>query len=105
MLYALCKVISPLYKLVTEVIFWFVMYMDKSIESTHCERVHFQKLNSVALSKINISPSAPDLELMFFPLWYWPIMNAHIKQQQDKALETDFIDSQKSTPNLRTFWH
>ena len=25
-------------------------------------------------------------------------MNAHTKQQQDKVLETDFIDSQKSDP-------
>ena len=42
------------------------------------------------------SPAAPDLELILFPLWYWPIMNAHKKQQQDKVFETDFIDSQKS---------
>ena len=48
-----------------------------------------------SLSKINISPAAPDLELILFPLWYWPIMNAHTKQQQDKGFETDFIDSQK----------
>ena len=87
-----------LYKLVTEVMLWFVMYMNKSIKSTHHEHVHSQGLNSVALllSKINISPAAPDLELMLFPLWYWPIMNAHTKQQQDKVLETDFTDSQKS---------
>ena len=34
-----------------------------------------------SLSKNNISPAAPDLELILFPLWYWPIMNAHTKQQ------------------------
>ena len=51
-----------------------------------------------SLSKSNISPAAPDLELILFPLWYWPIMNAHTKQQQDKVFETDFIDSQKSAP-------
>ena len=45
--------------------------------------------------KINIVPAAPDLELILFPLLYWPIMNAHTKQQQDKVFETDFIDSQK----------
>ena len=45
-----------------------------------------------------LSQCAPDLELILFPLWYWPIMNAHTKQQQDKGLETDFIDSQKSDP-------
>ena len=50
------------------------------------------------ISKNNISPPAPDLELMLFPLWYWPIMNALTKQQQDKVFETDFIDSQKSDP-------
>ena len=33
-----------------------------------------------------------------FSLWYWPIMNAHTKQQQDKVFETDFIDSQTSDP-------
>ena len=49
--------------------------------------------------------AAPDLELILFPLWYWLIMNAHTKQQQDKVFETDFIDSQKSDPHLRTFWH
>ena len=53
---------------------------------------HFQKNN--------ISPAAPDLELILFSLWYWPIMNAHTKQQQDKVFETDFIDSQKSDPSF-----
>jgi len=51
-----------------------------------------------SLSKINISPAAPDSELILFPLWYWPVMNAHAKQQQDKVFETDFIDSQKPNP-------
>ena len=51
-----------------------------------------------SLSKINISPAAPDVELILFPLWYWPIMNAHTKQQRDKVFETDFIVSQKSNP-------
>ena len=56
--------------------------------------------------KINIAPVAPDLEHILLPLWYWPIMNAHTKQQQDKVFQTDFIDSQKSDPiHLRTFWH
>ena len=50
-----------------------------------------------SLSK-NIFPAAPDLELILFPLWYWPVMNAHTKQQQDTVFETDFIDSQKSDP-------
>ena len=36
-----------------------------------------------SLSKSNISPAAPDLELRLFPLWYWPTMNAHTKQQQN----------------------
>ena len=75
------------------------MYVNESIESTHRERVHsgvefrgafhFQKKKS---------PAAPDLELILFPLWYWPIMNAHTKQQQDKVFQKDFIDSQKSDP-------
>ena len=51
-----------------------------------------------SLSKNNISPAVPDLELILFPLWYWPIMNAHTKQQQDKVFESDFTDSQKSDP-------
>ena len=51
-----------------------------------------------SLSKNNISPAAPDLELILFPQWYWPIMNTHTKQQQDKVFQTDFIDSQKSDP-------
>ena len=51
-----------------------------------------------SLSKNNISPAAPDLELVLLPLWYWPIMNAHTKQPQDKVFETDFTDSQKSDP-------
>ena len=51
-----------------------------------------------SLSKNNISPAAPDLELILAPLWYWPIMNIHTKQQQDKVFETDFIDSQISDP-------
>ena len=59
-----------------------------------------------SLSKNKISPAAPDLELVLFLLWFWPIMNTHTKQQQDKLFETDFIDSQKSDPiHLRTFWH
>ena len=51
-----------------------------------------------SLSKNNISPAASDLELILFPLWYWPIMNAYTKQQQDKVFQTDFIDSQKYDP-------
>ena len=92
--------ISPLSKSVTEVMFWFVMYMSESIESTHRERVLFQGSNFVALFtfKNNISPAAPDLELILFPLWYWLIMNACTKQQEDEVFETDFIDSQKSDP-------
>ena len=60
----------------------------------------FQGLNFMALFtfKKKNSPRAPDLELILFPLWYWPIMNTHSKQQQDKVFETDFIDSQKSNP-------
>ena len=50
-----------------------------------------------SLSK-NISLAAPDLELILFLLWYWPIMNTHTKQQQDKVFETDFINSLKPTP-------
>ena len=49
MLYALCKAISSLYKLVTEVMFWFVMYINKSNESTHHEHVHFQGSNFLVL--------------------------------------------------------
>ena len=45
-----------------------------------------------SLSKNNISPAAPDLELILFPLWYWPVMNAHTNQQ-DKVFE-------KSDPTL-----
>ena len=51
-----------------------------------------------SLSKNNISPAAPDLELILFPLLYWAIMNTHTKQQQDKMFETDSIDGQKSDP-------
>ena len=32
-------------------------------------------------------------------------MNTYTKQQQDKVFEMDYIDSQKSDPNLRTFSH
>ena len=52
---------------------------------------------SFSLSKINIAPAAPDLELILFPLWYWPIMKTHTKQQ-DKVFETDFIGSQNPHP-------
>ena len=86
-------------KSVTEVMFWFIVYVNESIESTHCERVRFQGSNFVALfTFFSFFPAAPDLELILFPLWYRPIMNAHTKQQQDKVFETEFIDSQKSDP-------
>ena len=35
---------------------------------------------------------------ILFQLWYWTIMNAHTKKQQNKMFETEFIDSQKSDP-------
>ena len=35
-----------------------------------------------SLSKINIFPAAPDLELILYLLWYWPVMNAHTKTRQ-----------------------
>ena len=41
--------ISPLCKSVTEVMFWFIMYVNESIESTHHELVCFQGSNFVAL--------------------------------------------------------
>ena len=69
--YVLCKAISPLCKSMTEVMFWFIMYVNESIESTHCERVRFQGQISwrFSLSKNYISPAVPDLELILFPLW------------------------------------
>ena len=93
-----------LYRLVTEVMFWFIMYVNKSIGSTHCA---FRGQNPwrFSLLKITISPAAPDLELILFPQWYWPIMNAHTKQQQDKVFETDFINTmmvKNLTPHLCT---
>ena len=53
-----------------------------------------------SLSKNNISPAAPDLELILSPLWYWPIMNAHTKQQQDKLFETRFYWQSKVRPPI-----
>ena len=50
-----------------------------------------------SLSKTNIAPATPDLEPILFPLWYWPIMNKHITQQ-DKVFETDFIGSRNPHP-------
>ena len=44
----MCKVLSQ-YKSVIEVMLWFIMCMNESIESTFCEHVHFQGSNSVAL--------------------------------------------------------
>ena len=48
-LYELCKVISPLCKSVIEVMFWFIMYVNENIESTHHERVRFQGSNFLVL--------------------------------------------------------
>ena len=48
------KAISPLCKSVTEVMFWFIMYVNESIESTHRERVCFQGSNFVALFTLKI---------------------------------------------------
>ena len=50
---------------------------------------HFQKIIFLQLLQI---------WSILFPLWYWPIMNAHTKRQQDKVFQMDFIDSQKSNP-------
>ena len=47
--YALCKTTSPLCKLATDAMFWFVTYVNKNIESTHCECVHFQGSNAMVL--------------------------------------------------------
>ena len=93
---------SPLYKSATGVTFWFFMCMNERIENAHCKHVHFQGSNSMEVftfKNICIAPAASHLELVLFSLWYWPIMNAHTKQQQDKVFETDFIGSQKPTPN------
>ena len=48
-IYALCKAVSSLYRSVTEVMFWFIMYMNKSIKGTHRECVHFHGLKSMVL--------------------------------------------------------
>ena len=48
-----------------------------------------------SLSK-NISPAAPDLELILFPLWYWPIMKAHA--QSNNETRSVWNSSQKSDP-------
>ena len=55
-----------------------------------------------SLSK-NISPAAPDLKLTLFPLWYWPIMNAHTKQQQDEVFETFYWQSKIWPPICAPF--
>ena len=47
--YMHCVKRYPLCKLVTEVMFSFVMYVNESIKSTHREHVHFQGSNSVTL--------------------------------------------------------
>ena len=47
--YALCKTTFPLCKLATDAMFWFVTYVNKNIESTHCECVHFQGSNAMVL--------------------------------------------------------
>ena len=81
------------------------MYVNKSIKSTHCERVRFQGSNSMALFTFKnlYFSTSPHLELILFPLWYWPMMNAHTKQQQDKVFETDFIESKTWPPICAPF--
>ena len=62
---------SPLYKSVTEVTFWFFMCVNESIENAHCEHVRFQRSNSMALFTFKntcIAPAALHLELILFPL-------------------------------------
>ena len=63
-----------------------------------------------SLSKNNISPVAPDLELILFPLWHWPIMNAHTKQQQDSVWNRFYWQSKIRPPICAPFgtksdWH
>ena len=93
--------------------FWFIMYVNESIKSTHVSMSVFRGRIPwcFSLSEINISPAAPDLELILFPLWYWPIMNTHTHthththtKQQDKVFETDFLLTVKNpTPICTNF--
>ena len=55
-----------------------------------------------SLSK-NISPSVPDLELILFLRWYWPIMNTHTKQQQDKCFKRILLTVKNPTPICAPF--
>ena len=56
-----------------------------------------------SLLKITIAPAAPDLELVLFPLWYWPIMNAHTKQQEDKVFDKILLTVKNPTPQCAPF--
>ena len=63
-----------------------------------------------SLSKNNISPAASDLELILFPLWYWPVMNAHTKQQHKATTRQSvwnkfYWQSKTWPPHVHTFWH
>ena len=106
--YMHCKAISPLQiggwgnVLICHV----SLYVSENTESPHVSVSVFRGRIPwcFSLSKSNISPAAPDLEFILFPLWYWPIMNAHTKQQQDNEFETDFIDTM-IVHHLHTLWH
>ena len=104
----LCKAISPLCKSVTEVMFWFVMYMNESIESTHRERVRFQGSNFVALFTFK--------KIIFFQLLQiWSSYCFHCDTDQlwrhtqsnnkTKCFKQILLTVKNPTPHLRTFWH
>ena len=94
---ALCKrhLLSANWRLMQS----FVTYVNKNIESTHRECVHFQWSNSMALFTFkNKYFSSCSRFRSHTASTVILIINAHTKQQQDRVFETDFIGSQKSNP-------
>ena len=91
-----------------QVMFWFVMYVNESIKSTHRECVRFQGSNFVALFTFSLFcffSSCSRFGGHYFhcdtdQLWMHTQSN-----NKTKCLKQILLTVNNLTPHLRTFWH
>ena len=76
-----------------------VLTMSVSIKGIFSSHIPWRFL----LSKNNISPADPDLELVLFSLWYWTNYECTHKVTTSQCLKQILLTVRNPTPHLLTF--
>ena len=101
-----CKAVSPLCKSVTEVMFWFVMYVNESTESTHREHVRFQMSNFMVLFTFKkYFSSCSRFGAHIVSTVVLTNYECTHKATTRQCFKWILLTVKTPTPHLHTFWH